>query len=222
MNYHTIRKFITSVGLALATSVTSAQAQATDNTSTRITFLGDSLTAGYGLSIDLAYPALVKELAARDRITIEIINSGVSGDTTAGALRRIEWVLRKPADILVISLGANDGLRGLDLNLTRTNLTKLIQKIREKLPKARIILMQMELPPTMGKAYTDDFRELFKEVAKENQVELGPFLLENVAGNHDLNQSDSIHPNEEGQKIIAGTVWDYLKPRIIDIAVKAE
>ena len=169
----------------------------------RIVILGDSLTAGYGLDPEQAYPAVLeKKLRKRGR-EVEVINAGLSGDTSAGGLRRIDWILRKPADTFVLALGANDALRGQPPEATKANLRGILEKVRAKWPQARIILAGMLAPPNMGEAYTEKFNALYRELAQSEGVELIPFLLEDVAGRKALNLSDGIHPNAKGHKIIA-------------------
>lgn len=169
-----------------------------------ILFFGDSLTAGYGLSsTDKAFPAqLERELIKAGR-KVKVINSGLSGETSAGGLSRIDWVLREPIDVFVLELGANDGLRGLPLDQSKRNLQSIIEKVKSKYPKARIVLAGMMVPPNMGKSYSDEFKKLYPDLATKNKCQLIPFLLEGVGGNEKLNQPDGIHPNDEGHKLIA-------------------
>lgn len=172
----------------------------------RLLFLGDSLTAGYGLEPDQAYPQLVEvALRARGR-EVTVVNAGLSGDTSAGGLRRMDWILRQSIDTLVVALGANDALRGLPVDTTRENLRGIIHAVRAKQPEVRIILAGMLAPPNMGAAYRDSFARLFPELARSESVELLPFLLEGVAGVPSLNLADGIHPNVEGQKRVAELV----------------
>ncbi|MFC6861182.1 arylesterase, partial [Zunongwangia atlantica 22II14-10F7] len=140
-----------------------------------------------------------------------VVNAGLSGETTASGLNRLDWVFKQNVDILVIELGANDGLRGVSLDETRSNLEKIIKIAREKNPEVKIILAGMQIPPNMGEEYTTEFRSLFPELAKEYDLELIPFLLEGVAGDSKLNQQDGIHPTAEGQQILANNVWEVLK-----------
>jgi acyl-CoA thioesterase-1 len=176
----------------------------------RIVFLGDSLTAGYGLEPQQAYPALVEQLLDERGRTVQVVNAGVSGDTTAGGLRRADWVLRQPVDVLVIALGANDALRGQPVEAARDNLRGIISKARAAHPRVRIILAGMLAPPNMGSAYQQAFRAIFPELAEAEAVELLPFLLEGVAGEPDLNLADGIHPNAEGQRRIARQVAEII------------
>lgn len=179
-----------------------------------IVFFGDSITAGYGINIESAFPALIQEKLNEQGDDFEVVNAGLSGETTAGGLQRIDWVLRTGPDIFVLELGGNDGLRGLSLDQTRQNLKGMISKIREASSSTKIILAGMKIPPNLGQNYTEEFSQLFSEIAKSEKVELIPFLLENVGGEKKLNLSDGIHPNEAGHKIVAETVWAYLKPLI--------
>ncbi|MBS1680634.1 MAG: arylesterase [Bacteroidetes bacterium] len=169
-----------------------------------ILFFGDSLTAGYGLtSPQLAFPAQLEVMLNKSGKNVDVINAGLSGETTAGGLSRIDWVLRKPIDVFVLELGANDGLRGLPLDQTEKNLQTIIDKVRAKYPKAKIVLAGMMVPPNLGKPYTDRFKKIYPGLSSKNNCLLFPFLLEGVAGNEKLNQRDGIHPNEEGHRIIA-------------------
>jgi acyl-CoA thioesterase-1 len=171
---------------------------------TRILFFGDSLTAGFGLSSPtLAFPNQMEAELNKTPKKVKVINSGLSGETSAGGLSRIDWVLRQPIDVFVLELGANDGLRGLPLDQTKKNLQAIIDKVKEKYPKAKIVLAGMMVPPNMGPAYSDQFKKVYPELAEKNKCHLISFLLEGVGGNEKLNQNDGIHPNEEGHKIIA-------------------
>ncbi|MBL7871398.1 MAG: arylesterase [Cyclobacteriaceae bacterium] len=168
-----------------------------------ILFFGDSLTAGYGLSTEEAFPALIeKELNKSDK-KVKVVNAGLSGETSAGGLSRIDWILRQPVDIFVLELGANDGLRGLPIEQTRKNLQSIIEKVKAKYPDCKIVLAGMMVPPNMGKQYTDEFKSIYPDLAKNNKATLIPFILEDVGGIEKLNQADGIHPNVEGHKIIA-------------------
>ena len=177
-----------------------------------VLIVGKSLTAGLGLDPEDAYPALLQRKADSLALNYEIVNAGLSGETSAGALRRLDWLLRGQADVVVIETGANDGLRGLDVDSTRANLRAIIAKVKAARPAARILLAQMEAPPNLGAKYTAAFSAMFQEVARQDEVTLMPFLLEGVAGNGALNQSDGIHPNEEGERIVAENVWRALLP----------
>lgn len=177
-----------------------------------ILFFGDSITAGYGLDPDVAFPAIIQGKIDERGLSYKVTNSGVSGETSAGGLRRIDWVLQQPIDIFVLELGGNDGLRGLDPSATKQNLQGIIDKVSETYPDAEIILTGMEAPPNMGSSYTEEFRQIFAELADENDVRFLPFILEGVAGDPDLNLADGIHPTEEGHRILAENVWEVLEP----------
>jgi acyl-CoA thioesterase-1 len=183
-----------------------------EHTAKTILFFGDSLTAGYGLSTEEAFPALVEKLLTKDGKTVKVINGGLSGETTAGGLSRIDWTLRQPIDVFVLELGANDGLRGLPLEQTKKNLQAIIDKVRVKYPKVKIVVVGMMVPPNMGNDYTTQFNNIFPAIAKKNKTTLMPFLLEGVAGNEKLNLPDGIHPNIEGHKIVAGNVYKIIAP----------
>lgn len=175
-------------------------------------FFGDSLSAGYGLSPDEAFPALVGEALKKKGKNVKVINAGLSGETSAGGLSRIDWILKQPVEVFVLELGANDGLRGLPLDQTRKNLQAIIDKVKGKYPKTKIVIAGMLVPPNMGNDYTRQFEKIFPELAKKNNAVLIPFLLDKVAGNEKLNQADGIHPNAEGHKIVAATVAKIIEP----------
>lgn len=183
----------------------------------RVVFVGTSLTAGLGLDPDSAYPALIQRKADSAGVPIAVVNAGVSGETSAGALRRIDWVLREPLDVLVLETGANDGLRALRVDSTRENLAAIVARTRQTHPGARVVIVQMEAPPNLGPDYTGRFRAMFPEVARAAGATLTPFLLDRVAGVGRLNQGDGIHPNEAGARIVAETVWRTLRP-VLDSA----
>lgn len=173
---------------------------------------GDSLTAGYGLDeINEAYPALLEAKIDSLGLGYTVINSGLSGETTAGGRSRIEWVLNQKVDIFILELGANDGLRGIPLSETRQNLQAIIDAVRAKDPETKIILAGMQLPPNMGPDYTTEFRMIFPDLAEKNDVALIPFLLKDVGGIPELNHADGIHPTAGGQRILANNVWEVLK-----------
>jgi len=177
-----------------------------------ILVLGDSIAAGYGLDPDEAFPALIEEKVTAAGLNYKVVNAGVSGDTTAGGLRRINWLLKQSVDVIVIELGGNDGLRGIEPEETAKNLQGIIEKVRQKYPAAKIVIAGMQMPDNMGTEYVTKFRELFPRIAKENRAILVPFLLEGVGGKSELNQPDRIHPTAEGHRIIAETVWKVIKP----------
>lgn len=177
-----------------------------------IVVLGDSLAAGYGLDLSEAFPALLQRKISEARLNGSVINAGISGDTTAGGLRRIDWVLKRRVDVLVLELGGNDGLRGIPVGVTRTNLQSIIDRTRQKYPDARIVVAGMQMPPNMGAEYTAAFEKIFPELAKANNAALVPFLLDGVGGRPELNLPDLIHPTAEGHKIVAENVWKALRP----------
>ncbi len=175
-----------------------------------ILFFGDSLTAGYGLSIDESFPALIEKELSKGSVKVKAINAGLSGETSAGGLSRIDWVLKQPLDIFVLELGANDGLRGLPIDQTRKNLQGIIDKVKQKYPNAKIVMTGMMVPPNMGPKYSSEFKIIYPELAKQNNATLMPFLLEGVAGDEKLNQADGIHPTAAGHQIIARNLGNLL------------
>lgn len=178
-------------------------------------FVGTSLTAGLGLSPDSAFPARIERLADSINFLISAVNAGLSGETSAGALRRIDWLLTQPADYVILETGANDGLRGLKVDSTRRNIEAILRKIREVKPQAKLFLVQMEAPPNMGAEYTSAFRQIYPDIARTLKVRLLPFLLEDVAGRAELNQADGIHPNDKGEAIVALNLWRAWGPMLI-------
>ncbi len=181
-------------------------------TGKKIIFFGDSLTAGYQLDPEEAFPARIQEKIDSLELGYTVINAGLSGETTSGGLNRIQWILNQQADVFVLELGANDGLRGIPLTETRKNLQSMIDIVRSKNSDTKIILAGMQIPPNLGQDYTTEFRNMFYELAEENQISLIPFLLEGVAGNPELNLADGIHPTPEGHQIVASNVWEVLRP----------
>jgi acyl-CoA thioesterase I len=179
---------------------------AQSNPQKTILFFGDSLTAGYGLTVEQAFPALIEQDLNQKGKNVKVINAGLSGETSAGGLSRIDWILRQPIDLFVLELGANDGLRGVPLEETRKNLQAIVDKVKAKNPKVKLVVARMLVPPNMGKTYSDEFQKIFPELSKKNNATLIPFLLEGVAGIEKLNQADGIHPTEEGHKIVAKRV----------------
>ncbi|HSR68474.1 MAG TPA: arylesterase [Acidobacteriota bacterium] len=177
-----------------------------------ILFLGDSLTAGYGLDPALAFPALIQKKIDQEGWSFEVLNAGLSGETSAGGLRRIKWIMRRQPAVMVLELGANDGLRGVPLHSTRRNLQGIIDQARSANPDMKIVLAGMMVPPNLGPHYTETFQSMFEELAEANGLPLIPFLLEGVAAQPNLNLTDGIHPNAEGHKILAENVWEVLKP----------
>lgn len=179
---------------------------------TTVVVLGDSLAAGYGLDPSESFPALLQKKIDAAGLKFTVVNAGVSGDTSSGGLRRIDWLLKRRVDVLVLELGGNDGLRGIPVGVTKTNLQAIIDRTKQKNPRAQIVIAGMQMPPNMGADYTTSFAKLFPELAKANNAALIPFLLEGVGGKPKLNLPDMIHPTAEGQKIVATNVWNVLKP----------
>lgn len=176
-----------------------------------ILFFGDSLTAGYGIELEEAFPALIQNRLDSLNLDYTVINSGLSGETTSGGLNRINWVLNQEVDVFVLELGANDGLRGIPLDQTKTNLQGIIDLVRKKNADTKIVLAGMQIPPNMGPEYTTEFRKLFPELAEKNQLPLIPFLLDGVAGIPELNLEDGIHPTPKGHQIVRDNVWAVLQ-----------
>ena len=184
-----------------------------NSTSKTILIFGDSLTAGYGLEdVNDAFPAIIQTKVDSLSLDYTVVNSGVSGETTAGGKSRIDWVLNQPIDVFILELGANDGLRGIPLTETRENLQAIIDAVLAKNSAAKIILAGMQLPPNMGPEYISEFRTIFPDLAKKNELYLIPFLLKDVGGIVELNQADGIHPTVEGHKVLAKNVWTVLEP----------
>lgn len=177
-----------------------------------ILFLGDSITAGYGLDQSQAFPAIIQQRINSAKLNYTVVNAGLSGETSSGGLRRVNWLLRSKVDILVLELGANDGLRGIDLAVTRSNLQQIIDRTRQANSDVIIVVAGMQVPPNLGQTYTDQFRQIFPELAKKNNAKLIPFILDGVAGVPNLNLSDGIHPNVAGHKVLADNVWSVLRP----------
>ena len=175
-----------------------------------IVFLGDSLTAGYGLAPEEAYPSLIAEKLKAESLNYRVVNAGVSGDTTAGGARRVEWVLKTSPKILFIALGANDGLRGLPVEETKKNLEGILRAARAG--GIRVVLAGMKLPSNYGETYRAGFEKVYRDLAERYDVPMIPFLLEGVGGRPALNQPDGLHPNREGQRRVAETVWKALRP----------
>lgn len=184
-------------------------------TAKTVLFLGDSITAGYGVDPSEAYPAIIQDRIDAKGWPFKVINAGQSGDTSAGGLNRLEWLLKNRIDVLVLELGANDGLRGLPIQNTKKNLQAIIDRTRARYPRVKIIIAGMKLPPNWGRDYSRQFESMFVELAKKNKAALVPFVLEGVGGVRKLNQSDIIHPTPEGHKLVAANVWKVLEPIII-------
>lgn len=176
-----------------------------------IVFFGNSLTAGYGLDLDQAFPALIQQKLDSLHYPYKAINAGLSGETTAGGKSRVDWILQQPVNIFVLELGGNDGLRGIPLKETSQNLQIIIDKVKTKYPDVKILLTGMQIPPNLGKKYSEEFQQLYKPLAEKNKIHFLPFLLEGVGGEEKLNQADGIHPTAEGQKIVADNIWEVLK-----------
>ena len=192
-------------GVAARRADTAVQAQKT------ILFFGNSLTAGYGLEPAAAFPAFIQKKIDSLQLPYKVVNAGVSGETSSGGNSRIDWILKQPVDVFVLELGANDGLRGIPIGETRRNLQSIIDKVKNRYPQAKLVMAGMQLPPNMGQQYATEFRNVFTDLAKKNDMALIPFLLEGVGGEVKLNQDDGIHPTAEGHVIVAGNVWEVLK-----------
>jgi acyl-CoA thioesterase I len=198
-----------SVGSPATGAATSTGAAAGRGT---ILFLGTSITAGLGLDPDSAYPLLIQRKIDAAQLPYQTVNAGVSGETSAGLLRRLDWILQRPAQVIVVETGANDGLRGQPIEGTRAAIGQVLARIRRDRPDATVALIQMEAPTNLGVPYTQAFHAMFPSLAKEYSVTLLPFLLDRVAGRPELNQSDGIHPNYAGERIVAENVWRELEP----------
>jgi acyl-CoA thioesterase I len=185
-----------------------------------ILFLGDSITAGYGLDPDQAFPALIQEKIAAKGWNFKVVNAGQSGDTSAGGLNRLDWLLKNRVDILILELGANDGLRGLPPETTQKNLQAIIDRTKGKYPETKVIVAGMKVPPNMGGNYGRKFEALFGELAKKNQAVFIPFVLEGVGGSRELNLADGVHPTAKGHEIVAANVWKVLEPILRSLAGK--
>lgn len=194
-------------GASVPQSTGAGAAAPTASALSRVVLLGTSLTAGLGLDPAQAYPALLQAKADSAGYRVRIVNAGLSGETSAGAVRRAGWVLDQPARLVILEVGANDGLRGVDPDSTYANLVKLIGLVRTQRPEAAIALVQMEAPTNLGASYTTRLHAVYARAAAVTKVPLWPFLLNGVAGVARLNQADGIHPNPEGSKVVAATVW---------------
>ncbi len=187
---------------------------AVENTQKTILFFGNSLTAGYGIDQEDAFAGLTQDRIDSLGLDYRVINGGLSGETTAGGLSRLDWFLEDEPYIFILELGGNDGLRGILPAESKRNLIGIIDKVRAKYPDTKIILAGMQIPPNMGQEYTEEFKSIYPEVAAEKNVTLIPFLLENVGGIPELNLPDGIHPTEEGHKIVFETIWPYIESMI--------
>lgn len=177
-----------------------------------ILFLGDSITAGYGIDPSQAFPALIQEKIDAKDWNFKVVNAGQSGDTSGGGLSRMDWLLRSRVDVLILELGGNDGLRGLPVEVTRKNLQAIIDRTRQRYPKLKVVVAGMRVPPNMGRDYGRRFQATFADLAKKNNAALIPFVLEGVAGVRELNLPDGIHPTAKGHEVVAATVWKVLEP----------
>lgn len=186
--------------------------QAQDTDSKTILFFGDSITAGLGVDNNQAFPALIQDRLDSLGMDYEVINGGSSGETSAGGLRRIDWVLQREIDVMVLELGGNDGLRGIELSSTKENLQQIINKLQAKYPEAKIIIAGMQVPPNLGTDYTRQFDAMYPELAKENDLPLIPMIMDKIGGDDELMQGDGLHPTPGGHKVIAETVWEVLEP----------
>lgn len=181
-----------------------------------IVFLGTSLTAGYGLPAGEGFPERIQETIDREGLSYRVVNAGVSGGTSAGALRRLDWLLRQPISVLVIELGANDMLRGQPISAMRANLQAIVDRVVESQPSIKLVVAGMRAAPNLGSEYASRFEASFPELAERNRAALIPFLLEGVAARPELNQADGIHPTADGQRIVARNVWEVLEPLLVD------
>ena len=197
------------ISLLFASSV-----QAQDSNTKTILFFGDSITAGLGVDKSKAFPAIIQDRIDSLGLNYEVINGGLSGETSAGGLRRIDWILQRDIDIMVLELGGNDGLRGIDLNSTKENLQKIIDKVQTNNPDAKIILAGMQVPPNLGQDYTKQFETIYPELAEENNLPLIPMIMDKIGGDEELMQSDGLHPTPRGHKVIANTIWDTLESNL--------
>jgi acyl-CoA thioesterase-1 len=185
-----------------------------------VLFLGDSITAGYGLDSFEAYPELIRKKIDAKGWNFKVVNAGQSGDTSAGGLSRVDWILKNKVDVLVLELGGNDGLRGLPVAEMKKNLQAIIDRTKQRYPDAKIVVAGMKLPPNMGRDYGRQFEAVFSDLAKKNHALLIPFVLEGVGGVQKLNQSDALHPTAKGHQIVANNVWKVLEPVLRSLAAK--
>lgn len=196
-----------------------AQPATENTTSTKksILFFGNSLTAGYGLDNPKdAFPGLIQQKIDSLGLPYTCVNAGLSGETSAGGNERIDWLLKNPVDIFVLELGANDGLRGIDPSTTATNLSSILEKVKKAYPACKLVLAGMMVPPNVGQSYFETFKQIYPDLAKKHDLDLIPFLLQDVAGDKALNQGDGIHPTKEGQIKVANNVWATLQPLLAD------
>lgn len=207
-------RFSALLSLGLLFACFTGHLRAAETTPANLVFFGDSLTAGYGLEdpATQAYPALVQEKISAAGLPWRVVNAGLSGETTAGGARRIDWILRQPVDLFVLALGGNDGLRGIEPGISRAALARIMERVREKNPAARLVVAGMMMPPMLGADYTREFSALYPELAKKYSATLIPFLLAGVGGDPALNQDDQIHPTARGHAVVAETVWRAIQP----------
>lgn len=187
-----------------------------------VVVIGDSIAAGSGVDLSEAFPARLQERVDEAELPFQVINAGLSGDTTAGGVRRLNWLLRREIDVLIIELGGNDALRGVPVEETKANIARMIDSAREKYPDIEVIVTGMQIYDDWGPEYTTGFKALFHDVAKEKETELVPFLLEGMGGLPEFNQDDKIHPNPKGHEVIAGNVWKVLEPVLKRQSARAE
>jgi acyl-CoA thioesterase-1 len=199
------------------TTATGASTSPSEAAAATVMFFGDSITAGYGIGTEDAFPALVQARAEAAGLPIRVVNAGLSGETSAAGLRRIGWVLREPVDVFVLELGGNDALRGTDLAATRRNLQAIVDSVRSRSPATRIVIAGMLIPPNFGAAYAGAFRDLFPDLASSNDAVLIPFLLDGVARVDGMMQPDGIHPTRAGHRVMAETTWRYLEPELREL-----
>jgi acyl-CoA thioesterase I len=198
---------------ATGNASTDAASPTTKDARPIIVAFGDSLTAGYGLPEDQSYTTLLQEKIDAGGYAYRVVNAGVSGDTSAGGVRRIEWALEGDVKYLILELGGNDALRGLPVNELRKNLSQIIETAQKR--QVKVILAGMEAPPNLGAAYTNGFRQVFRELAQQYKLPLIPFVLEGIGGQPELNQADGIHPNAEGEKRMTENIWRVLQPLLV-------
>jgi acyl-CoA thioesterase-1 len=210
--------FVCSMATAISAQPATNAAQKTASSAKTIVVLGDSIAAGHGVEPAEAYPALLQEKITSAGLNFTVVNAGVSGDTTADGLNRINWLVRRPIDVLILELGGNDGLRGFPISTITTNLQMIIDRVKQKYPEAKIVIAGMRMPPNLGEVYTTAFRNIYPALAKNNHAALVPFLLEGVGGKAELNQPDHVHPTAAGHRIVAENVWKVLKPMLAGTA----
>lgn len=208
-------KNTTNTNTTINTSVTTEKTAdlTTEKTNNNVILcFGNSLTEGYGLKPSEAYPALLQNRIDSLQLNYQVVNAGISGETTAGGLGRVNWLLKKNVRLFILELGANDGLRGIPLKETEKNLQAIIDTVKLKIPTAKIVLAGMQIPPNLGIEYTNGFKALFPRLANKNNVALIPFFLQDVAGDPELNQPDGIHPTAKGTKIVLDNIWEVIAP----------